>query len=236
MTEPVVASIRAHRRPWALDVAVFLTAGATILALGAMVPDGLIDRLWLPLRTLGFLALLTWLLRRAGETWRDLGLHRPRPWWRATGVWLFGYLLIAVVGTLLIHVVLPALGWLVQATTAFTHLRGDFAEYFYWLIIAWACAAIGEELAFRGFLLVRLERLFGGPEWTATTLALLVQAIVFGLSHGYQGPGGMLVSGVTGLILGAVYLASGRNLVVCILLHGLVDTISLTVLFMGIEL
>ena len=198
--------------------------------------DGLIDRLWLPLRTLGFLALLTWLLRRAGETWRGLGLHRPRPWWRATGVWLFGYLLIAVVGTLLIHVVLPALGWLVQATTAFTHLRGDFAEYFYWLIIAWTCAAIGEELAFLVFCWC------GSSACSTADLDSHPHVGIAGPSHRVRveprisGAGRNVGERGDGLDPGRRVFGKRSQLVVCILLHGLVDTISLTVMFVGFEL
>jgi hypothetical protein len=63
---------------------------------------------------------------------------------------------------------------------------------------------------------------------------VLGQAARFGISHAYQGLSGILLTGATGLVIGIVYIASRRNLLVCILLHGLVDTVSLTALFFGV--
>jgi membrane protease YdiL (CAAX protease family) len=43
----------------------------------------------------------------------------------------------------------------------------------------------------------------------------------------------MLDSGMAGLILGAVYVLSGRNLWVCILAHGFIDTFAVAMAFLG---
>jgi membrane protease YdiL (CAAX protease family) len=144
-----------------------------------------------------------------------------------------GAMAVNALGVLLIfplfHLARPSFG-------AFGGLKGHPALYAYWLVAAWLSAAIGEELQFRAFLWSRLERLFGGASpngkrW-AWIPALIGQAALFGLGHGYQGPAGLIVTGGVGLVLGGVYLAARRNLVACMVLHALIDTVSLTALFL----
>jgi uncharacterized protein len=60
-----------------------------------------------------------------------------------------------------------------------------------------------------------------------------VTAILFGVGHYYKGPTGIVDSGVAGLILGAAYLLSGRNLWAAVLAHGLIDTFGVVVLYFG---
>lgn len=226
-----------HRRSIANDLAAvvgLLGVGAALLwGLSAAMAETLLAPVATPVRTIALLALATWLLHRTGERWTDVGLRRPDHWLRASGVVLGGYLAIALAGTALITLVFPALGWSGAGTGTYAALRGDAGLLAYWLLIAWTCAALGEELLFRGFLLTRLERIFGGGR-VALIAALMVQATIFGLSHAYQGASGIVLTGVTGLVLGCAYLASRRNLVVVIVLHGLVDTVSLTAIHLGL--
>ncbi len=65
-------------------------------------------------------------------------------------------------------------------------------------------AGIGEELAYRAFLLGVLSTAFGAP-WTAAA----VTSIAFGLLHAYQGPLGMLRTGLIGFLFAAVVVISG---------------------------
>lgn len=91
------------------------------------------------------------------------------------------------------------------------------------LCVSWILAAFGEEWCFRGYPLTRLAAMGPAAPW----LGLVASAMVFGLSHSYQGPSGMWLSGTIGVALGALYLASGRNLWLVILAHGFVDTIAM---------
>jgi membrane protease YdiL (CAAX protease family) len=131
-------------------------------------------------------------------------------------------------------VVLPAFHIALPAFTAFGGLKGHPWTFAYWLLLAWASAALGEELQFRGFLFSRLERLFGGVRG-ATALAVVAQAVLFGLGHFYQGWGGVLATGALGLLFGGLFLLAPRNLVPGMVLHGLVDTVSLTALYLGVN-
>jgi membrane protease YdiL (CAAX protease family) len=129
--------------------------------------------------------------------------------------------------------ILPALNAAPKTVESFSSLAGNAGLYLYLVIVvAWGSAAFGEELVFRGFLQSRLEKAFGSTTASAA-IAVLVQAAVFGALHSYQGFGGTILAGTTGLIIGLVCIGGGRNLWAPILLHGLIDTVSLSAIYFG---
>ena len=100
------------------------------------------------------------------------------------------------------------------------------------LAIVWSFAAFGEELSYRGYLLTRAADL-GGRSRIAYATAMVYVALLFGFGHFYKGPAGVLDSTYSGLVLGSVYLLTGRNLWASILTHGISDTFAVLVVFMG---
>ena len=100
------------------------------------------------------------------------------------------------------------------------------------LLLVWTFAAFGEEISYRGYLLGRAADL-GRRSTAAYWGAMVLASVLFGFGHYYKGPSGIVDSGVAGLILGAAYLLSGRNLWACILAHGLIDTVGVVILFFG---
>jgi membrane protease YdiL (CAAX protease family) len=89
-------------------------------------------------------------------------------------------------------------------------------------------------MLFRGFFLDGLQRLFGASSPVGTTLAVCLQAVMFGLLHLYQGPAGALTAGGIGLALGFVWWFSGRNLWAGIVIHGIIDSMSMTAFYLGL--
>jgi len=81
-------------------------------------------------------------------------------------------------------------------------------------------AGIGEELAYRGYLLLALP-LVGLPTWGG----VMVSALAFGVLHSYQGGIGVLRTGVVGLLFSLPLLLTG-SLIPSILAHTLVDLIA----------
>jgi hypothetical protein len=79
-------------------------------------------------------------------------------------------------------------------------------------------AGICEEIVFRGWLLYVLHRPVG---FTGITLILLAAAL-FGLCHTYQGVTGVIATTMAGVLLAALYVATG-TLLVPIVLHSLID-------------
>ncbi len=101
-----------------------------------------------------------------------------------------------------------------------------------WLLLVWTFAAFGEEIGYRGYLLTRAADV-GGRSNAAYWVGVLVVSVLFGYGHYYKGPSGIVDSGMAGLVLGATYFLSGRNLWACILAHGFIDTVGVTVQFFG---
>ncbi|HMA43257.1 MAG TPA: CPBP family glutamic-type intramembrane protease [Gemmatimonadales bacterium] len=180
------------------------------------------------------LALATWLLAREGESWRSLGWRRP-PSIGAAAAWTIGtFLVLIAVLPALLQPIAAALGLPPQHLERLGDLRGDLTRFLILLLpLGWGTAAFGEEMLFRGYFNTRLARAFGGGR-VALAAAAVGQAALFGLVHLYLGPKGVLNAFAIGLVSAAVYAANGRNLWPLILAHGLVDTVGLTALRLGL--
>jgi membrane protease YdiL (CAAX protease family) len=212
-------------------------SGLAALAMAAFsteqaVGGGLLERAAVPLRMLMLVIAATLLLRSAGETWRDVGLSRP-PLGRTVALIIVGYVGMTAMYLGVTQFLLPALNVTPKAAILFSGVRGNIGEYLYWLLpVIWGSAAFGEELVFRGFLQTRFARAIGDGRGAAA-LAVVLQAAVFGALHAYQGLGGAIVAAGAGLVLGLVYIGARKNLWAGILLHGLVDTVSITAVYLG---
>jgi uncharacterized protein len=80
-------------------------------------------------------------------------------------------------------------------------------------------AGICEEWLYRGFFLAVVAGLAGGPPaW----VLVLVAGVAFGLAHAYQGVGGVVLTGVLGAALAALYLDTG-SLLLPVVVHAVVD-------------
>ncbi len=176
--------------------------------------------------------LAIWAIRHhQGNSWADLGLKRPRHWFR-----LIVMVIVTIVTTaILASVALPLLNRLtgpLEGSGVASTFQSPVSFIAYIIIIAWGAAGFCEELIFRGFLLNQFARLFGGSK-AGWGLALLFQAMLFGLGHYTQGLTGIIITGLIGLLFGVLYILAGRNLWCLILAHGIVDTLSLTQDYLG---
>lgn len=183
--------------------------------------------------TLFGVAMATLLLRLSGQSWSSLGLTaRPR-WFQV--LWQGGLLYLAstaLVGVLLMPA-LDRLGLGAPDVSAFSGIEGNTQAWLTLLIFSWIFAAFGEEMIARGFLLDRFSRILG-PGQGSLGAGVFLQAGLFGLAHAYQGPAGILLTFVLGLILAIGYLVTGRNLWVAVMAHGITNTVSLTGVYLGL--
>ena len=113
-------------------------------------------------------------------------------------------------------------------------LRGNVTALIFGLIVVWTLAAFGEELIFRGYLMNTLARILGNKK-EGWIFACIINSILFGLGHTYQGISGVILLAIVGLLYALFYLGSGRNLWVPILMHGLYDTSAFIVIFLGLD-
>jgi membrane protease YdiL (CAAX protease family) len=169
-----------------------------------------------------------------GENWSYFGLVKPKNWFR-TVLMALGVSL-AVFGTvkLIINPVLsafPDAGF--QDLSRFDYLNGDLPNLIIMLVNIWITAAFLEEFLFRGYLAKRLTDLLGKETKLAWVIALVGQAVIFGLIHAYQSPVGMFKVGLIGLVFGVSYLVVGKNLWPLILAHGLIDSLDMVSHFFG---
>jgi membrane protease YdiL (CAAX protease family) len=176
------------------------------------------------------LAVASWRLEVTGASWQELGLRLPDNAWH-TLAWVAAFYVMGVLTSLLvINPLAKAAGWPPLNLSRFAKLPGNTPLFIGGLLLVWVQAAVGEELVFRGFLLTRLELLLGAGSGAAA-LAVAGQALVFGVAHWYLGPRGVTNAVLLGLILGATYIADGRDLVPLILAHGLADSVSLVAIY-----
>lgn len=186
------------------------TARLTLAGTNRIVATGLIFVVWAAFASL--------LVRINGERLSDLGLNRPVSLGRTL---LYGVLVAGVVFALVVSLEQFGYGANRLGDMA-AELKGNptlLAER-----VAISVLVVGpvEEFIFRGFLFLRLTKLFGGST-VAVALALLLQAGIFGLSHAYQHLYGILLTTFLGIFFAVVYLALRRNLWVIIIGHGVYD-------------
>ena len=176
------------------------------------------------------LALLSFRLREG--SWSAIGFKRPASW---AGIVLIALAAAALRITLGEFVIDPLTGrfWPPAAAPAMAAgITGNIKAALLGLLVVWTFAAFGEEISYRGYLLGRAADL-GRRSAAATWGAMVLASVLFGFGHYYKGPSGIVDSGVAGLILGAAYLLSGRNLWASILAHGFIDTVGIVALYFG---
>lgn len=81
-------------------------------------------------------------------------------------------------------------------------------------------AGLGEEVVYRGYLIVVLGSLFSDVWWAAA-----VSSMAFAVLHAYQGTVGIVRSGVLGFVFAAAFI-SGGSLWPLIIVHTGVDLVS----------
>ncbi|MGY2064076.1 CPBP family intramembrane glutamic endopeptidase [Blastococcus sp. SYSU DS0619] len=80
-------------------------------------------------------------------------------------------------------------------------------------------AGVCEEWLYRGFFLAVVAAVAGGAP---SLVLVVVAAVAFGLAHAYQGRAGIVLTGVLGGVMAALYLDTG-SLLLPVLLHALID-------------
>ena len=176
-------------------------------------------------------------MRRRRVSWPDYGLILPRgkrSWLKSVGLAVAAALTI-IASMVVISLLLVKLGFNVadDGSDRFKFFLGRPQVFIsYLVVVIWFGAAIGEELFMRGFIMNRLADLFGQSK-LGWSLAVLVQAVVFGAMHISQGSAGMITTGLVGLLFGAYYVLSKKRLFPIILAHGLINTIGVTAYYLS---
>ena len=205
-----------------IDVLIFLVLTGTLAFLDyRYVPAGVFQGF---LSIIGAFAVVWMIVKMRGERVWELGLGRPRRIWMLP-IWII----------LIFVVTLAAASLGQQVAVQFIDEKVDISKFailyknlpmlIFSLISIWITAAFFEEIVYRGFLLGRLIDITGASVVVVVFMSLL-HAVLFGLLHLYQGPIGIITTAIVGFVFGIFYVLQGRNLWALILVHGLIDTLS----------
>ena len=114
--------------------------------------------------------------------------------------------------------------------SGFSSLQGNLGQLLLLLALSWTLAAVGEELAYRGYLQKVLGDLFGSGQ-TGVLLTVIISSVVFGLAHTEQGMVGVVVTTIDALVFSWLKRRFDNNLWAAILAHGFYNSIGVIVFF-----
>jgi hypothetical protein len=180
--------------------------------------------------------LATVVLKRRGSGWREVGLARPDSW-RKTILLGLGAFVVTALAYVAIQVIvqnLPGLEIAPADKSSYNPIYGNLPLLIIYLISAWTTIVFGEEMLFRGFLMNSLAGFFqhAKAKWAR---ALIGSSLIFGLAHFSWGIAGIIETTIMGFVLGFIYLRTGRNMWVTIIVHGLMNTISFVLVYLGVS-
>ena len=181
---------------------------------------------------------LVWLgLRLRGQKVDHLGLSMRFAGWKAIA-WGFAkslaVLIMAMAGFILGSIIMMNLTGAPQQAdvSGYDFLKGNLALFIVSLASIYFFSSFGEEVIYRGFLITRLDELFGGDR-KALVGAVLISSLIFGLAHFGWGLTGMVQTTFMGLGLALSYIVFKRNLWILVAAHAYMDSALIWPLYLG---
>ena len=206
-----------------------LTGAARLAGLGPLTPDGGLSLGFIAAVSLGdtalLAALIVWLLRRRGESVREvLGGHRRQGRELLLGLALAPLVLVFISSTLLLlRTLYPELRNVPDnPLEAMARTLGGAAVL---MLVSIVAGGVREEVQ-RAFLLHRFRTDLGGA-----TTGLILTSVGFGLGHIVQGWDAMIVTGLLGAFWGFVYLSRG-SITSGVVSHGLANAAQVVVSYL----
>jgi len=180
-----------------------------------------------------YLLLLGWIsLRLRKLRWKDAGFSRNRSWAVILALGVGGGVVLEILQFFVTQPFLTRLTGKSPDLADFRILTGNIKYSLVALALTWTLAAFGEELVWRGYLMNRVADL-GNRTRLAWIVSLVVVNVAFGFAHSYQGVTGIIQEGFPGVLLGVMFLRTGKNLSVPIIAHGVADTLDILLIFLG---
>lgn len=210
-------------------LAVFGAAALVILLGLPFTGDNLFAKQLVVVAANAVMLALVWLgLRLRGQRASHLGLSMRFGGWKAIA-WGFAKSLIVLVFALaafvLGSVVMAMLTGIPQQAdvSAYNYLKGNLALLLVSLASIYLFSSFGEEVIYRGFLITRLEEIFGGNR-AALILSVCLSSAIFGLAHFGWGLTGVVQTFFMGLALATSFVFFKRNLWILVAAHAYMDT------------
>lgn len=177
------------------------------------------------LRSISTIGVATLLLYYRKQSWKDIGLIKPDNIWRMLGI--AGITFVSTIACIIIYkIIAPSPEETTEAVEEITKVVKKTLPYQISIVFFIWLESLLEELQDRGFSLNRFESLLGN-KLISTILAVLIQAVIFGFRHSYDLSDRSITTGLIGLVFGAVYVLSGRNLWPLIIAHIILNSMSM---------
>ena len=111
----------------------------------------------------------------------------------------------------------------------FTDLEGNIGMLLGLLLLSWTLAAVGEELAYRGYLQTRMRELFGSGRF-GLVVAVVLSSLFFGIAHSEQGVIGVFIITLDAIAFSVVRYRF-KTVWASVLAHGFNNTIGFLAFF-----
>jgi len=206
---------------WKIVFAIILVVSLTFL-------DKIIPPFGIPLALLMIFLLFRWKKLPV----KLLGLYKPKNWMK---VILIGLIIGILIQVFSIFIQTPVLEWIgVEKAdlSSYEIIEGNVSMLFIYLFVSWTTAGFGEELIYRAFFLGQLVVFFEDSRFK-WIISLCISSIIFGMLHFNNGLEAIIGTGITGFILGLVYLKTDRNIWAPYFAHGIADTIAVLLIYSG---
>ena len=164
---------------------------------------------------LAYMALIAFFLWRNGEPFANIG-------WKFDGLKKEAALGVGLFLPLIFCVWLIEKGFRLLGFSSHMNDPPKFLAFREPLEILLASAlivvvAIAEETIFRGYLMLRLNKITGN-----LSAAVVISSVLFSLGHGYEGPATMATIFISGMVVALIYVWR-KSLVAPMVIHLLID-------------
>jgi membrane protease YdiL (CAAX protease family) len=183
-------------------------------------------------QTIYILPLIWIFLRLRKERWSSIGFSWPERAGRAILIGCIAGILMELFAVFVTTPIISGFFGVEPDVSDLKDVQGNLMMLLIFLALSWLLGGFGEELCFRGFLMARLARIFGQGR-AAWIASLVLSSALFGWGHTEQGPSGWVQEGLSGFLLGVLFLANKRNLTVPIVAHGISNTVALVFIYFG---
>jgi membrane protease YdiL (CAAX protease family) len=182
--------------------------------------------------------LLVWLgLRLRRQSIEYLGLAVKFMGWKPVALGFaksLAVLALGLAGFMLGSIVMANITGIPEQadTSGYNYMQGNLPLLLISLASIYIVSSFGEEVIYRGFLINRLEELFGGGR-KAVWAAMIISSLIFGLAHFGWGVVGVVQTTFMGFALAGSYLLFKRNLWILVAAHVYMDTALIVPMYFG---
>jgi len=177
------------------------------------------------------LGVVILVLRKDNKTLRDIGLKQKGI---SIKTFLVGIVSAIVWVAFMRWIYLPVIRYffIVPDYTEYNFIQNHLLNFAIATIAAWIVGGFYEEIIFRGFIQKTIENWFTNKH--SFLFAGLITSLIFGLYHWQQGFLGIIAATLGGLFWTYLFNRFGRNLWYVIFSHAIFDTITLTLIYLGL--